>query len=364
MARRATAAVPDRGRGDGGSRRCRRWRSRTRCGARGVHVTFAGSPDRVEARLVPEAGYELDTFRVSGLPRRPSLALVARGSARAAVRRVACARILERRRPDVVLGGGGYVAGPMVLAALAAADPGRADARPTRTSASPTGWPRRSRERVFLAYPIAGPRGPKYRVVGRPIPATSRAVPREDARARSSGSPPTGRVLLVFGGAQGARALNEARGRRLRPTRGPAGPAPLRRARLSSRCGRASRAPDYRPAARARTTSAPRSRRCDLALARAGGSVWELAAAGHARGPRPVPVRDRRPPDEERALLRARRRRGRRPGDGARPRRRSSARAARRRPSGSSEMGEAMLALAKPDAADVIAEELIALAAA
>ena len=41
---------------------------------RGVHVTFAGSPDRAEARLVPEAGYELDTFRVTGLPRRPSIA--------------------------------------------------------------------------------------------------------------------------------------------------------------------------------------------------------------------------------------------------------------------------------------------------
>ena len=39
---------------------------------RGVRVTFAGSPDRIEARLVPEAGYELDTFRISGLPRRPS----------------------------------------------------------------------------------------------------------------------------------------------------------------------------------------------------------------------------------------------------------------------------------------------------
>ena len=38
---------------------------------RGVHVTFAGSPDRVEARLVPEAGYELDTFEIAGFPRRP-----------------------------------------------------------------------------------------------------------------------------------------------------------------------------------------------------------------------------------------------------------------------------------------------------
>ena len=39
---------------------------------RGVDVTFAGSPDRVEAELVPAHGYELDTFRISGFPRRPS----------------------------------------------------------------------------------------------------------------------------------------------------------------------------------------------------------------------------------------------------------------------------------------------------
>ena len=38
--------------------------------SRGVNVTFAGSPDRAEAQLVPEAGYELDTFRITGLPRR------------------------------------------------------------------------------------------------------------------------------------------------------------------------------------------------------------------------------------------------------------------------------------------------------
>src|SRR5256885_981801 len=84
--------------------------------ARGVTVTFAGSPDRAEARLVPEAGFELDTFRVSGLPRRPGLT-----QARALVRAMraprACGRILRARRPDVVLGGGGYVAGPMAYAA-------------------------------------------------------------------------------------------------------------------------------------------------------------------------------------------------------------------------------------------------------
>jgi len=79
-------------------------------------VSFAGSPDRVEARLVPEAGFELDTFEVAGLPRRPSPALV-RSLMLAVGAPFACGRILERRRPHVVLGGGGYVAGPMALAA-------------------------------------------------------------------------------------------------------------------------------------------------------------------------------------------------------------------------------------------------------
>ena len=82
---------------------------------RGGLVTFAGSPDRVEARL-PEQGYEFDAFSVSGLPRRPSADLV-RAAGRALAAPVACRAILRRRRPDAVLGAGGFVAGPMVLAA-------------------------------------------------------------------------------------------------------------------------------------------------------------------------------------------------------------------------------------------------------
>src|SRR5438105_13054005 len=79
--------------------------------ARGVRVTFAGSPDRLEARLVPEAGYEFDAFRIQGLPRRPGPAL-ARALLLAGQAPRACARIPAARRPDVVLGGGGSAAGP------------------------------------------------------------------------------------------------------------------------------------------------------------------------------------------------------------------------------------------------------------
>src|SRR5512146_51 len=75
--------------------------------ARAVRVTFAGSPDRVEAQLVPDAGYEFDPFRISGSPREPSPALL-RSLALAGRAPGACREIIARRRPDVVLGGGGY----------------------------------------------------------------------------------------------------------------------------------------------------------------------------------------------------------------------------------------------------------------
>src|SRR5262245_25004443 len=70
--------------------------------ARGLSVTFAGSPDRAEARLVPEAGFELDTFQVSGLPRRPGPAQ-ARAVGKAMRAPKACQRSLRAREPDGVL---------------------------------------------------------------------------------------------------------------------------------------------------------------------------------------------------------------------------------------------------------------------
>jgi UDP-N-acetylglucosamine--N-acetylmuramyl-(pentapeptide) pyrophosphoryl-undecaprenol N-acetylglucosamine transferase len=141
---------------------------------RGVRVTFAGSPDRIEAQLVPEAGYELDTFRISGLPRRPSPAL-ARALLLAGRAPRACARILAKRQPDVVLGGGGYVAGPMVYAASRRRIPAalmEADAHLGLANRLAAPFARR----IFLSFPIDGRDGPKYHVTGRPIPARSRAA--------------------------------------------------------------------------------------------------------------------------------------------------------------------------------------------
>jgi UDP-N-acetylglucosamine--N-acetylmuramyl-(pentapeptide) pyrophosphoryl-undecaprenol N-acetylglucosamine transferase len=318
-------------------------------------VTFAGSPGRAEARLVPEAGYELDTFRVSGLPRRPGIALArALGRAMAAPR--ACKEILRRRRPDVVLGGGGYVAGPMVYAASRLGIPAalmEADAHVGLANrlAAPFA------ERVFLSFPVEGKGRPKYKVTGRPIPARSRAVPRAAGR-ELFGLPAEGPVLVVFGGSLGALSLNELAVESF----GESGPAVLHLSgeRDFERLRGRARREDYVLLPFTDDFGAAIGAG-DLVLARAGGSVWELAAAGRpailvpypfatadhqaknaafferAGGAISVPETELgRVPDLARSLLDD--------------------------PDRLTEMSEAMLRVARPDAADEIAQELIALA--
>jgi UDP-N-acetylglucosamine--N-acetylmuramyl-(pentapeptide) pyrophosphoryl-undecaprenol N-acetylglucosamine transferase len=239
-----------------------------------VTVTFAGSPDRVESRLVPEAGYELDTFSISGFPRRPGIGLI-RALVRAVRAPFACRRILARRRPDVVLGAGGYVAGPVVLAARTRGIPAaltEADAHLGLANrlAAPFA------ERVFLAYPIPGRDGAKYRVVGRPIPRSHLGASRDAGRERF-GLPAAGPVLAVFGGLAGAQALNEF----AVETYGERGPAVLHIAgeRDYEALLPEVKRPDY---VLLPTTDhfGEALAVADLALSRAGGTVWELAAAG------------------------------------------------------------------------------------
>ena len=237
-------------------------------------MTFAGAPDRVESQLVPEAGYELDTFPISGFPRRPGLGLL-RALLRAARAPFACAGILRRRRPDVVLGGGGYVAGPMVLAARLRGIPAaltEADAHLGLANRLAAPFARR----VYLAYPIAGRNGAKYRVVGRPVPPSHLGASRADARRRL-GLPAEASVLAVFGGLAGARALNEWAA----DTYGESGPAVLHIAGARDY-------EDMRPRVRrddyvllaAAESFGDALAVADLAISRAGGTVWELAAAG------------------------------------------------------------------------------------
>ena len=237
----------------------------------GAEVAFASNAD---SRLVRGAGYELDIFGVEGLPREVSVRL-AKALGRAATAVPACVRILRRRRPDVVLGGGGYVAGPMVLAAGSMRIPAalsEADAHLGLANrlAAPFA------KVVFLAYPIEGHEPPKYQLVGRPIPARSQPGDRVEARRRFE-LPEKGPVVLVFGGSQGARRLNEA----ALEAFGSSAVAVLHLAgerdypALADRVARR----EYRLLPFTDDFGAALAA-ADLVVARAGGSVWEIAAAG------------------------------------------------------------------------------------
>ena len=172
--------------------------------AEGAEVLFIGG-ERAESRLVPAAGYELRTLRVQALPRsHPARAARAAAVDACAVRRAHS--IFQELRPAGALGAGGYVAGPVGLAAALSRVPLvliEADSHLGLTNRLLAPLARR----VCLAFPINGRDGNRYRVTGRPGPiqATNRAA----ARARFDISP-SETCVLVFGGSLGARSINHA----------------------------------------------------------------------------------------------------------------------------------------------------------
>jgi UDP-N-acetylglucosamine--N-acetylmuramyl-(pentapeptide) pyrophosphoryl-undecaprenol N-acetylglucosamine transferase len=245
---------------------------------RGAEVEFVGG-ERAEAELVPAAGYPFHRLRVRGLDRDNPLR-AARALVMAAVATGKALRLLRRLRPDAVMGGGGYVAGPVGLAARALGIPlvlTEADSHLGVTNRMLAPLARK----VFLAFPISGRDGDRYEVAGRPLPAATGRADRARARERF-GFPADEPCLLVFGGSLGARRLNEA----ALEAFGAVAPCLVLHAsgrrdydELRRRLDELGAPPHYRlepyiqPFADALAAA-------DLAVARAGGSVLELAAVG------------------------------------------------------------------------------------
>jgi UDP-N-acetylglucosamine--N-acetylmuramyl-(pentapeptide) pyrophosphoryl-undecaprenol N-acetylglucosamine transferase len=170
----------------------------------GAEVLFVGG-ERAERELVPAAGYKLRTLRVAPLPRGEPLraaqaALVGVAAVGAAI------RLLAELHPAAVMGAGGYVAGPVGLAAVLRRTPlvlTEADSHLGLTNRLLAPFARR----VFLSFPVPGRHGARYRIGGRPVPPP--ATDRDAARERF-GIAPDQMCVLVFGGSQGARSINEA----------------------------------------------------------------------------------------------------------------------------------------------------------
>ncbi len=237
--------------------------------AEGAEVIFVGG-ERAERELVPKAGYELRTLRVQPLPRRRPLRALGAGLVDAGAVGAAM-RLLGVLRPDAVMGAGGYVAGPVGLAAVLRRVPlvlSEADSHLGLTNRLLARFARR----VCLSFPLPGRTGRRYRVTGRPVPSV--ASDRRAARERF-GIGPGDTCVLVFGGSQGARTINHAAveafagarfrvlhaaGERDLPDLEAPGPHYDLRGYI----------PDFGEALLA----------SDLVVARAGGSIFEIAASG------------------------------------------------------------------------------------
>jgi UDP-N-acetylglucosamine--N-acetylmuramyl-(pentapeptide) pyrophosphoryl-undecaprenol N-acetylglucosamine transferase len=180
-----------------------------------TRITALGTHRGLETRLVPERGYELALITPVPLPRKPTGDLARLPfRVREAVRQTRA--VLSDVDADVVIGFGGYVALPAYVAARGGAF-GRHrvpvvihEANAKAGLANRVGA--RTAHRVLSAVSNPG-LGRKVEVVGVPVRSTITSLDRSALRAEARahfGFADDARVLLVFGGSQGAQSINRA----------------------------------------------------------------------------------------------------------------------------------------------------------
>ncbi|MDP8980276.1 MAG: undecaprenyldiphospho-muramoylpentapeptide beta-N-acetylglucosaminyltransferase [Acidobacteriota bacterium] len=169
---------------------------------RGHRPIFAGTSTGFEAKLVPQAGFEIATLEIGGL-NRVGVVRMLRTLVQLPVSVANAAGLLRRYRPAAIFSMGGYVAGPLVLAAIAGGFP--------IVAMEPNAMPGlvnrrigRFVSRALLGFPETARWFAKGRteVTGLPVRPEFFAVPPKP-RERTL-------TVLITGGSQGSRTLNEA----------------------------------------------------------------------------------------------------------------------------------------------------------
>jgi UDP-N-acetylglucosamine--N-acetylmuramyl-(pentapeptide) pyrophosphoryl-undecaprenol N-acetylglucosamine transferase len=179
-----------------------------------LEPVFVGVADRLEAKLVPEAGFRLHTIEAVSIPRRPSPALLrVPGALRAGVAR--CRELIREEDAAAVVTFGGYVSFPLDRAAWREQIPlviHEQNSVPGLTNRVAGRWA----DRIAVTFPGSadGFRHPERTVVsGNPVRAAVLELDRDARRAearRRFGLAPDVPTVLVFGGSQGARSINRA----------------------------------------------------------------------------------------------------------------------------------------------------------
>ena len=168
-----------------------------------ARVSFIGTAQGLEARVVPREGFELDVIRSAGIKGK-SLAARLRGASLVPVGLVEAWRTIARRRPDVVMGVGGYSSGPVVLAAALRRVPTlvlEQNAMPGLTNRLLARWVGAAAVTYAETLSYFGRRG---FVTGNPV--RREFFDRSEFEVRRSNFP----QVLVLGGSQGAHAINVA----------------------------------------------------------------------------------------------------------------------------------------------------------
>ena len=173
-------------------------------------VSFAGTARGIEARVVPRDGFPLDLLRSAGLKGR-SPAAVARGLALLPLGLADAWGIISRRKPDLVIGVGGYSSGPVVVLASLRGIPtllAEQNAVPGLTNRILARWVSAAAVTFDSTVSFFGRRG---FVAGNPVRPEffERDLPPEGGR-HAEGSDAERARVLIFGGSQGAHAINVA----------------------------------------------------------------------------------------------------------------------------------------------------------
>lgn len=176
--------------------------------ARGGEAIFVGTSRGIEARVVPEQGFSLELIDVAGIKGRGVSGLL-RGLLRLPRAWWQSLRLLRRLRPDLVVGVGGYASGPVVATAAMLRTPTAILEQNSIPGITNRILARLVRA-VFCTFPDYKARFPARKVVLTGNPIRQQILGQLVAAGEPAAAPQGPPRLFVFGGSQGARAINNA----------------------------------------------------------------------------------------------------------------------------------------------------------
>ena len=177
-----------------------------------VDIAFIGGSDKLESTLVPQHGFRFLPISVAGFPRRltlqwlPTIWKVFHGL-------IQSLRYMKALKPDVVIGTGGYVSGPVLLAGLLCKIPIAIQEQNASVGLT-NGILARWADVAYLAMESIREnnsfrRTTRIEITGNPIRPAISTFPRGEETYRKFGLHPERKTIFVMGGSQGAHAINE-----------------------------------------------------------------------------------------------------------------------------------------------------------